>query len=533
MFDAVRQPVRAAQRLGHQSLEAAQTFTNQTSTNETFTNQTSTTGTSQSFARNEKGNVAIIFALTAAVSCFLVGGAVDLGRAYSMRTQMQNAVDSASLAAGSAYVNDPNHDATKARDIGERYYAAAMIKAAGNPLVTGYSPATVTITPFSQSATVNASLTVKTPFLWAATSVLPGGSASFQQITLSTSSVSTATQTTGSGSNNVELTMMLDTTGSMGADDGTGMTKIQRLINSATSFVNILLPDNSTPHVKIALAPFTQTVKVNDTWAQTMTGQPLTKQITDANVCGQTCVNTTCASFRRDGSCRTWNQSCTPNTCTGHLSRCMIGRTGTEAAKDTSPTTGNFAQWPATWVRDVNTVNTCLPNQTVVPLTSVKAGLLNTISQFQAAGWTSGSLGINMAWNLISPNFNASNLLTGGTGPTGSSPVAYNTTGVKKIAVLMTDGEFNCQNYNIPGNFCGDQNTAVVSARAIAQCTAMKAQGIEVYTVGFKLDVQIAIDTLSACATDANHFFNATDGNLLAAAFQTIAYRSVPLHVQQ
>ena len=208
----------------------------------------------------------------------------------------------------------------------------------------------------------------------------------------------------------------------------------------------------------------------------------------------------------------------------------MVDRLGTEAAKDTSPTAGAFALWPATWVGDVGTANSCTPNQTVVPLTTTKATLLNSISQFQANGWTSGALGINMAWNLISPNFNVSNLLVG-TGPTGSAPVAYNTSGVKKIAVLMTDGQFNCQNWNILGGYCGDYDTATVSARAVAMCTAMKAQGIEVYTVGFKLDVQIARDTLSSCATDASHFFDATDGNQLAAAFQAIAYRAVPLHV--
>ena len=72
MFDAVRQPVRAAQRLGRRSLETAGTFI--------------TGNAIPSFARNDKGNVAVIFALTAAVSCFMVGGAIDIGRAYSAKT---------------------------------------------------------------------------------------------------------------------------------------------------------------------------------------------------------------------------------------------------------------------------------------------------------------------------------------------------------------------------------------------------------------------------------------------------------------
>jgi len=64
-----------------------------------------------------------------------------------------------------------------------------------------------------------------------------------------------------------------------------------------------------------------------------VTGQPLTKTVTEsstnlnfcANNANTTCYNTTCARYRGNGTCRTWNQDC---TCTGYLSRCMIDRHG-------------------------------------------------------------------------------------------------------------------------------------------------------------------------------------------------------------
>jgi hypothetical protein len=61
----------------------------------------------------------------------------------------------------------------------------------------------------------------------------------------------------------------------------------------------------------------------------------------------------------------------------------------------------------------------------------------------------------------------------------------------------------------------------------------MKAKGIEVYTVGFQLDNQTAIDTLSKCATDASHFYNSSTGDALKAAFRDIALKISTLYLSQ
>ena len=509
MFDAVRQPVRAAQRLGRQSIDAAQTFI--------------TGNPIPSFTRNEKGNVAIIFALTAAVSCFMVGGAIDIGRAYSAKTKMQNALDAATLAAASAYVNDPNHDSNAALQHATNFFNANLKN-------YGVNDATLTFTALdtsSQTVSLKAQASIQTPFLMAAgkTMLWGGSTTDFSQITINISSVSTATQSNGGGgSNDVEMVMMLDTTGSMGWDSGNGTSKISALRTSATNFVNILIPDNGTPHVKIAIVPFAPTVTVSDSMAQAVTGQPLTKQVTDANTCG-THNTTTCAQFRSDGSCRRYVQAA--NTCTGYLSRCMIDRTGSEAQKETSPLDGAFAQMPAQWASNLATATSCTPSQQIVPLTTNKTTLTGLISSLTANGSTSGALGTAWAWYMLSPNWNENTIFTGS-----QAPAAYGSSNLKKIAVLMTDGEYNCANADVNGN-CTNTDTTANSARAVALCNGMKAKNIEVYTIGFKLDVQAAIDTLSSCATDANHFFAATDAAGLDAAFKAIAYRSVPVHVEK
>ena len=59
----------------------------------------------------------------------------------------------------------------------------------------------------------------------------------------------------------------------------------------------------------------------------------------------------------------------------------------------------------------------------------------------------------------------------------------------------------------------------------------MKAQGIEIFTIGLALDELtpaeriIADDTLRSCGTDISHFYATLDVAELQAAFQDIAYQ--------
>src|SRR5688572_3392972 len=52
----------------------------------------------ESFARNERGNVAILFAATAVPLIALLGGAVDMARHQSHEKQLLNAMDAATIA---------------------------------------------------------------------------------------------------------------------------------------------------------------------------------------------------------------------------------------------------------------------------------------------------------------------------------------------------------------------------------------------------------------------------------------------------
>ena len=94
---------------------------------------------------------------------------------------------------------------------------------------------------------------------------------------------------------------------------------------------------------------------------------------------------------------------------------------------------------------------------------------------------------------------------------------------LRKVAVLMTDGGYNTYR----GYKDNDQQT--VSNWAVQLCTNMKAQGIEIYTVGFALnqlssaEQAIARTTLQACGTDIKHFYETLTVPELKQAFRDIA----------
>ncbi len=149
-----------------------------------------------------------------------------------------------------------------------------------------------------------------------------------------------------------------------------------------------------------------------------------------------------------------------------------------------------------------------------------------------ASGGTAGQIGTAWAWYTLSPNWNSI------WSSSSSHAAAYGTANLQKIAILMTDGEYNTE-YDANGVSTSDSNggsaangTATTQARAL--CTGMKAKGITVYTVGFDLGGnQTAIDTLSQCATDSSKYYNADNGEELKQAFRDIALKISQLYLTQ
>jgi hypothetical protein len=213
---------------------------------------------------------------------------------------------------------------------------------------------------------------------------------------------------------------------------------------------------------------------------------------------------------------------------TYYLSDCVVERTGTKKYTDAAPATGNYVM--GHYTTNYTTVNgakkgVCVVPSPVQPLTSNKTTLLNAITNLQAGGGTAGHLGTAWAWFTLSPNWN--------TLWPSNAAAAYGTTNLQKIAILMTDGDYNTQyssnGISVDQNYvgsCPDAANGCSTAQALSLCSAMKAAGIVVYTVGFTVSTdQTAIDTLTQCASDPSKFYNAADGTQLQQAFRDIAIK--------
>ncbi len=153
------------------------------------------------------------------------------------------------------------------------------------------------------------------------------------------------------------------------------------------------------------------------------------------------------------------------------------------------------------------------PSQSVVPLSNDPAPLLSTISAFTGSGATAGHLGVAWSYYTLSPKWK-------NVWPARSTPTAYKERNVQKVALLMTDGEFNTI-YPPRGSRWSS------SEFAVELCQSMKRDGITIYAVGFEAPAS-AEATLRACASPSqngnNYYFSAQNGAELKSAFQKIAF---------
>lgn len=440
-------------------------------------------------AKNDHGSVAIMFGLTVIIVFSIVGSAVDYGRAMLARARLQAAVDSSVLAA--ARVWQLENDLQLAEEKARAHFDSN--KPDEPSRVVQFTPDMVAAT-----FTMIGETTVNTPFL---------GVVNIHQIVVAARGQALIAGG-GNAGTNLEVSLMLDVTGSMGGS------KIQDLKAAAKDLIDIVVwQDQGEFTSRVALAPFSSAINAGSTLGPQVAYNPSTS-----------------LTFKQ----RSNGNSTRYRTNT----YCLSERTGTAAFTDAAPTGSN--KIPRAYQTGSNTA--CVPSAPIVPMTSNKDTLKNVINGFVANGNTSGHLGTAWAWYLLSPNWAS-------VFPTGSKPASYamlSQTGekgqplLKKIAVLMTDGEYNYQYCNsttpntagatIPdydtgnsGANCKSPNgTATTQARAL--CTAMKAAGITVYTVGFEIgNSGAAFTTLQGCASEPHMFYNTTTGDELRNAFRHIA----------
>ncbi|MFZ4606130.1 MAG: ubiquitin-activating E1 FCCH domain-containing protein [Caulobacter sp.] len=204
------------------------------------------------------------------------------------------------------------------------------------------------------------------------------------------------------------------------------------------------------------------------------------------------------------------------------VSTCVSERTGAQAYTDAAPSSAPVG-------RNYPSAGNPCPTSTLTPLSSDKTALKAQVSGLVATGSTAGQIGIAWGWYMIAPNFAY-------LWPAASQGAAYTTPDLLKVVVIMTDGDFNTPYCN--GVIAGDAGSGSGAAsdhincnatngdpvaQGLALCTAMKAKGVVVYTVGFDVGAGTTAETLmKGCATSAANVYLPSSGTALKDAFAAI-----------
>lgn len=441
--------------------------------------------------RDRRGNFAIITGIISVVLMMSAGFAVNIAQVVMTRSNLLNALDSAITSTA----RDLTTGVIAPQDA--RSSVEAFLNANGGTGFASVNNITLDSLNVDQTAkTVSAQASVKIALLFPFFSTSDA-----QDIVVNSAAAYT--------DKDVEVAMMLDTTGSMAGQ------KIADLQTAAKNAVTTLLGDGTTPskRVRVAIIPYAAAVNVGSRMANEAVYDEMNAPAPDLPP--------------------PYNKP-TGVSATPLIDNCATERKlpdGTADFSDDGPYTS--MPWPPdtrySYYKKVNRddrlTRPACPPAAMIPLTNNASQLTSEISTFKAGGTTAGNIGVQWTYYMLSPNWRSAISNAG----LGSGPADYDKTGQKvgKIAILMTDGEFNTAYAGVPRSARVTNQAAVSSSNAEALCTAMKSKGIEIFTIGFMLDEPGARTTLSNCASpDTNpnvkHFYDAADGAALAEAFASI-----------
>lgn len=510
--------------------------------------------------RDERGAAAVFFAVGLVLLAPAALGLVDVYLTTTQRAELQDALDTATLyAARSEKTTD-----AELKTVGEAALLVNLKLPAGQKFVSS---------DFKLAAdkiTVTGTAQIEAPGI---------GPQLWQRENLKANSEVLR------NSNNVEVALVLDTTGSM-------KDNMANLRSAANDLVTLVIKEQQTPfYTKVALVPYAVGVNVGsfadaargslagpvkiDSIALNGTRVDVTTSTAHALLTGDRVLlkNTGKTITPNNGSKRnldgeyvvTWRadtkfsldsttgtlggnlgssaasqclkegcqqyslQNASNNLVTFGNTQCVSERVGGEAYTDAAPSVayvGRLYQPPS------NPNNPCASAE-IMPLTSNKALLKQRIDGLTDSSSTAGQIGLAWGWYMVSPEWGP----FVSTASADSVPAPYNKPQTLKVVILMTDGAFNTP--YCKGVIASDAGTGSGNAADHIKCTAtngdpfaqadklcknIKAKGVFVYTVGFNVGSDAKVKKLmSDCATSAEYVYMPANGTQLKVAFRAIA----------
>lgn len=485
----------------------------------------------KTFRDHKDGALAVQAAFLGTPLVVLTMGAVDIANASAAKTRLQDALDAATL--------------TAARS---SQFTDSGLQSIGSQALTGNmtgSHATITASSFKADTTkvvasAKAKVTPMVAGIWLQGDMVIGAKS---EVTRSV--------------NKIELALVLDTTGSMKGSKLTNLkTASKNLIDTLSEAAERSV---ETDPVKIAIAPFSMTVKVgtgyrNSAWVDQNAAAPINDQIFSSHAnrftllanMGQSwggCVESRAAPYDVQDTSPSTGAPATlftpyfapdePSSGGTYYNSYLPDVTNSSNWQTRQGYVAKYNRAPTTTGTNSSTGYTYGPNSgcqlsPVTRLTDDWDDLKDAVDDMVAVGDTNIPLGLMWGWHLLSPN-----------APFADGR-AYNTPKSTKVVVLMTDGENtmgstsnnNASLYNSLGYIWQNrlgitsgataQRKAAMDAKLTQLCTNMKAQKIVIYTVRVEVSSGDS-SVLRGCASSNDKFYDVQDASQLTAVFNAIA----------
>ncbi|KRA57599.1 pilus assembly protein TadG [Caulobacter sp. Root656] len=533
---------------------------------------------------DERGAIAVQFALLLIPIAILTFGLIDLSRASVQKRQLQDALDAATLmAARSTATTNADLDAigdaalaTEMAGLGVTLTAANSTFSLGDDNTVVGTIQNVTIKPIISN-------------LWST------GDANVS-----------ASSTVMRSVNKLEVALVLDNTGSMASTLGSGTKKIDALITASKSLVDVLAAAaaraSETDAVKISVVPFSMTVNVGSTyqsetwmsgkmpatgygtdvfatnqnrftllsnlgltWAGCVESRPAPYDVTDDPPTSATPASLFVPFFAPDepddntvgvnqSNSTRYRDSRTTSTSYPILNNWLpdgVTPNGTLATAWNTRSTP-IAKYGANNKNNVLSLAktgtvygpnsgcgmTSLMRLTNVRSTTQRDAVKTKLGQMVANGNTNVAMGLVWGWHTLSNNT-----------PFADGVVPTSTEGQKttKVIVLLTDGDNTNDTYNNPNNsaytgygYIGQGRLKNASGTALTTsstatnrrdaidsreklvCDNAKAEGVQIYAIGVGVSSH-SKTILQDCATKADMYYDVTDAAQLTSVFNTIA----------
>lgn len=293
------------------------------------------------FKNDERGTIAVVFALVIGILVLVTGLAIDVGRAVHANTKLTAALDAASLAAAKGLRLEGLTDA-QVEALALKFFDTNMKLTGGNYAVI--NSLRVHIDRAKSAVLLDVDADVPTLF---------GGLAGVEKIRLPKESVAIF------DAKDIEVAVQLDVTGSMGGR------KILDLKSATKELVDILIPDEPTGQkVRIALAPYSAGVNAG---------------AFAASVNGGASSSSTCVYERKTNAAEFTDDL-------------PFGLDALMAKEELPPPPRRTS------------IQNC-PDAEILPMTEDKVQLKNTVDTYNPQSSTAGQLGTAWAWYLLSPKW--------------------------------------------------------------------------------------------------------------------------------